>query len=463
MAQPSRFGEMQEDLIEILSDDDIVEDSDAGSVTHALSFTWTIFTDRHCVRQEDRDPATGRNAKDIKGKRTTSDAEDSIAAQDEVSETLQDIRRTRDDLLGVFDSLTSNVTELVDATNKLREYLGFFESWVQEASEEMGYNGFLWAGIPAPPTFDQVVNKFRPSNDSRAFNRVVSLMVKALLYSLLSVMKDSVPDLALILNLSCNLASDIESQDLDKINQVLKAIGSTLKFPTTNEGEAFEIECMVRRKEEAALKRFRPKVNALLLAVRSRLRQLSESISTALEKSSDDWRIIMERVSAADSDQLQLSQVEAMCKRIFDPNNIQMMDYSAFLEEMTKIYNGALAQMAVPVITQRQSLHRILSRLESLGNEQYGPTSHRTDSASVNHEQGTGNLSLPDDLVKYGNIVEDSMTQIVPDETKRVCERQPAPKRQMVSPREDHDAKDREEEEKKPATEVRTVGTTGKP
>jgi hypothetical protein len=87
----------------------------------------------------------------------------------------------------------------------------------------------------------------------------------------------------------------------------------------------------------------------------------------ALEKSLDNWRILMERVNAADSNYVQLSQVETMCKRIFDPNNIQMLDYSAYVEEMAKIYSAALAEMAVPVITQRQSQHRIQESLVGVG------------------------------------------------------------------------------------------------
>jgi hypothetical protein len=78
MAQPSRSREIEYEMIEILFDDDI-------------------------------GPATGPNTKDVKGKRTANDAEGSMAAQDEVSETLQDIRSARNDLLDAIDSFTSNV------------------------------------------------------------------------------------------------------------------------------------------------------------------------------------------------------------------------------------------------------------------------------------------------------------------------------------------------------------------
>lgn len=75
----------------------------------------------------------------------------------------------------------------------------------------------------------------------------MKLIAKAIWYFTLSVIKDSVADLALILNLCCNLASDIESQDPNKINQAAKAIGSTLIFPNANEDEVFALEWIVRR------------------------------------------------------------------------------------------------------------------------------------------------------------------------------------------------------------------------
>jgi hypothetical protein len=248
---------------------------------------------------------------------------------------------------GIYNQLEvalSLAAELDKATAIITSYSIFVQDVVAEGAHRISRTSYVFEGVGEPDSFEKIILKLRPDRNSESFDKIMKELTDAATWAVMSVVHNSWGDILKTTSQCTVFTERLKQLDLKRIKR----------------------EFIARKAEHAWLLRVEPKMTQIRVSIKMGLGRIYEVVSALLQSTSQEWREIAERSTAAPSHINTVKDARVAFSRAFHRNCVTMIDADSFQQAIMGIYNASIRDQSRSVHIKRQTLEKLSDHLQSL-------------------------------------------------------------------------------------------------